>query len=88
MLIVMCYVDIGTYSGFACRAQVLGNILSRLPALRLVYASDESQFQTVCPTDGKFTDLGERQRDYYMDNLLVQLDCEEAKFMFTSHYYE
>ncbi|KAI0298283.1 hypothetical protein BC826DRAFT_967454 [Russula brevipes] len=61
----------------------LGNNLSLLPALRLVYFSAQSRFRTVCPADGEFTDLGVRQGDYYMDDLLVQLDCEEAEFIFT-----
>ncbi|KAI0298284.1 hypothetical protein BC826DRAFT_967455 [Russula brevipes] len=60
----------------------LGNNLSLLPALRLVSTSDRSRFQTVCPTDGKITDLGVRQGGYYMRDWLVQLDCEEAKFTY------
>jgi hypothetical protein len=64
----------------------LGNNMNLLPALRLVYSSDRSRFQTVCPTDGEFTDLGVRQEDYYFGDLLVQLDCEEAEFIFTPEY--
>ncbi|KAI0298282.1 hypothetical protein BC826DRAFT_967453 [Russula brevipes] len=58
----------------------LGNDPSLLPALRLVYSS--GILQTFCPIDREFTDLGERQRDYYMHDWLVQLNCEEAEFIF------
>jgi len=54
-----------------------------IPAIRLVLSS--KTFQAVHHTDKgrEFRRLGRRQEDFYLDDWLKQLNCEEVGFLYS-----
>jgi len=57
---------------------------SVFPALRLVYAS--KSFQTVHHTSNgrEFRHMGQRQDNFYLEDWLKQLNCEEVGFLYSN----